>query len=685
MKYVFLIVLYAFSGVLVAQTKIDSLEALLSEKQGLEKVELLNNLSFSYWNVSPDKGLDYAQMAHSIALKEGSKSNVAKSLQNKGINYWAKSELHLALENCQASLKIYEDLRDSMGIGSLLGNMGIIYKDLSNYEFALSHYLRALKIAENNGFADLKTKTLNNVSLIYLSQKNYGKALEYTQEAINLSKKQNNVANLAAQQNTLGRIYEAQDNYEKAQVCYKEALQTNENNKNNYGTTISLYNIGNTEYHLKNYSSALEYFKKSLILSSRIDDQIGILYANKSIGLVNKELKQYTTALIYYKKAYNLAVHLNLKEDKLDIYKNYSELYKAVGKFNKSLDYLEQFIVLKDSIYSHNSAKQIAEMQTKYDSEKKEKENELLRKNSEIQNLAIAKQTHLRNSFIILSILVIMFLAILYSRYKIKKDANDILSQKNNLIELQKEQLVLNNDELTKQYDQLELLNATKDKFFKIISHDLKAPFNSILGFSELLKSDYNAFENHERIDMINEIDKSSKFAYDLLINLLTWARTQTGDIKISKEPIVLKELVDTCANLYGQSAVAKKIDIVVDIPNNISLTIDKNTSLIFIGNLINNAIKFTPEGGLITINTSEQKDFIKLHIIDTGVGIPPDVIKSLFKIEEEISTQGTNDERGTGLGLILCKEFVEKNGGEISVASEVGKGSEFTITMPNN
>lgn len=685
MKYIKLILLIFLSNILVAQTKIDSLETLLSKKQGIEKVKLLNNLAFAYWNVSPDKGLNYAKTAHSLAIKANSKTDIAKSFQSIGISYWAKSELYLALENYQNSLKIYENLEDSMGISSLLSNIGIVYKDLSDYQNALYYHLKALKISEEKGFIDSTSKTLNNLSLIYLAQQNYSKALECIQEAIDLSNKLGKTENLAAQQNTMGQIYEVQKEYKKAQACYKGALLINEKNKSNYGITINLYNIGNTEYFLKNYNSSLDYFRRSLILSEKINDQIGVLLANKSIGLIYKNLDQYNIALTYYKKSIDLANELNLNAERLDIYSNYSELYKAIGKFNKSLNYLEKFIALKDSIYTDNSSKQIAEMQTKYESEKKEKENELLRKNSEIQNLAIAKQTNLINSFIVLSLLVILFVIILYSRFKIKKQANETLSQKNNLIEKQKEQLVLNNNELTQQHDQLKLLNATKDKFFKIISHDLKAPFSSILGFSELLNSDYYLLDEPERIEMIGEIDRSSKFAYELLINLLTWARTQTGEIKISKEPIVLKELVETCAKLYGQSAIAKNIDIVVNIPSNITLTIDKNTSLIFIGNLINNSIKFTPEGGLISINISEEKEFVRVHIADTGVGMLPEVIKNLFKIDENISTPGTNKEKGTGLGLILCKEFAEKNGCEISVISELGKGSEFTVTIPRN
>ncbi|PKQ60454.1 hypothetical protein BZG02_19045 [Labilibaculum filiforme] len=505
------------------------------------------------------------------------------------------------------------------------------------------------------------------------------------QEAIHMSEKHGDASMLASQINTMGQIYSAQNKLTEAATYFKKSLEINRKNNNYFGTAIALYNIGGIEHKLKNYTKALEYNQESLRLSTKINDRIGVLMVNKSIGLIYKEQNRIDSALYYYKKSFDLAKELNLKNEKLDIYNKYYELYKTTGQLNKSLNYLEKFVLLKDSIYNENRSQQIAEMQTKYNSEKKEKENELLRKNSEIQNLAIAKQTNLRNSFIALSILIILIAIILHSRYKIRKDANDKLYQKNKLIEEQKEELLLKNDKLTEQYNQVKVLNATKDKFFKIISHDLKSPFNSILGFADLLKSHYFSFDDLKRIEMIDDINKSSQLAYELLINLLTWSQTQTGEIKINKEPLVLKELVETCTKLYGQNAVAKNIYIDVHIPNDIILTIDKNAALIFIGNLINNAIKFTLEGGLISIKTTDNENFIRLHIIDNGVGMTPEILDSLFQIDKTITTQGTKNEKGTGLGLILCKEFAEKNGGKIEVSSKVGAGSEFIISLPKH
>jgi len=237
--------------------------------------------------------------------------------------------------------------------------------------------------------------------------------------------------------------------------------------------------------------------------------------------------------------------------------------------------------------------------------------------------------------------------------------------------------------ELTKSKAAAESANAAKDKFFKIISHDLRSPFNSIIGFSNLLNEEYNSLDDLRRKDYIQQIKMSSLNAYNLLENLLTWARTQTDEITINKEELNLKKLVETSISTALLNADAKNISIINNIQPELILSIDKNTALTFIRNIVNNAIKFTPKGGHIIIDSHVSEDSISLHISDTGVGISPEVIDNLFRIDKHISTKGTNNEKGTGLGLILCKEFIERNGGSISVKSEVNRGSEFIITLP--
>ncbi len=226
-------------------------------------------------------------------------------------------------------------------------------------------------------------------------------------------------------------------------------------------------------------------------------------------------------------------------------------------------------------------------------------------------------------------------------------------------------------------------LNAQKDKFFSIIAHDLKNPFNAILGFSELLLEQINE-KNYTGIDEYAKlIGQSSKRAFNLLINLLEWARSQTGKLIFTPERIDLKNLINENIALLKSNANQKAITINVDMPDAIIVFADKQMISVVLRNLISNAIKFTHKGGEINVSVKSSEKEILISVIDNGIGIEPDRIKNLFHINKGSSTPGTNKEHGTGLGLILCKEFVEKHNGKIWAESKLGVGSVFQLTLP--
>ena len=232
---------------------------------------------------------------------------------------------------------------------------------------------------------------------------------------------------------------------------------------------------------------------------------------------------------------------------------------------------------------------------------------------------------------------------------------------------------------------QLSELNATKDKFFSIIAHDLKNPFNALMGFSTLLLDDYNSFDDDERKDLIQTMSDASENAYKLLQNLLEWSRSQTGSIKWYPDIIHLDEIANETLNLLKNQAMNKNITIVGVVPANITAFADGNMITTVIRNLMSNALKYTPKGGEVKLYTTQQNNHIEITIEDNGVGIRKEDLNKLFRIDVNFSTNGTNNEMGTGLGLILCREFVEKNGGKIWVESEEGKGSKFKFTLPLN
>jgi len=238
-------------------------------------------------------------------------------------------------------------------------------------------------------------------------------------------------------------------------------------------------------------------------------------------------------------------------------------------------------------------------------------------------------------------------------------------------------------DQIKKIAEELEQLNATKDKFFSIIAHDLRNPFITILGFSDLLLSDYSELNDEEVKFYLEEMKKSAEVSHNLLQNLLQWSRSQTGRIEFHPAKTPLENLVKVNLELLEATASRKGISIIYEIQSNINVFADEDMLNTVIRNLITNAIKFTNANGKITISAIEQGDFAEISVSDNGVGMESKVLDNLFRLDESHSTIGTNSEAGTGLGLILCKEFIEKNGGKIWVESEVGKGSKFKFTLP--
>lgn len=231
--------------------------------------------------------------------------------------------------------------------------------------------------------------------------------------------------------------------------------------------------------------------------------------------------------------------------------------------------------------------------------------------------------------------------------------------------------------------NRLKELNATKDRFFSIIGHDLKNPINNILGLSDLMLAEIRAGDYEGIEEYTTMIHHSSKNAIDLLSNLLTWARSQTGKIKYNPTHINLNSLADSTIDFLSDNAARKSISLENRVRENIDVKADSVMLELIIRNLLSNGIKFTPYGGTVTIGARDEHDLTRVFVEDTGVGIPEEGRKKLFRLEYNYSTKGTQKEAGTGLGLLLCKEFIVLHGGKIWVDSNVGEGSTFSFTIP--
>ncbi len=239
-------------------------------------------------------------------------------------------------------------------------------------------------------------------------------------------------------------------------------------------------------------------------------------------------------------------------------------------------------------------------------------------------------------------------------------------------------------NELIDTQKKLEELNKQKDKFFSIVAHDLRSPFAGMLGFAEILSEDYAELSEEDKKFYIDNIQLSLKNLLLLIDNLLTWARLNLNRADYNPKEISLAEIIGSVIRSQSIAATNKKIELQTNTDKNLSAFADPDMIETVIRNLVSNAIKFTNNEGIIKINAFENGQSIKVEVEDNGIGMKPEIANNLFKIDAHVTTKGTNDEKGTGLGLIICKEFVEKHGGTISVASEVGRGTTISFILPN-
>jgi len=281
----------------------------------------------------------------------------------------------------------------------------------------------------------------------------------------------------------------------------------------------------------------------------------------------------------------------------------------------------------------------------------------------------------LTNWFIALEVFVLLLMIGFIHRFLVKIKTNKALKNQNL-------QILEANMQLKESEDNLREMNVTKDKFFSIISHDLKNPFTSLMSISNMLDENYDETDDEDIRYGVSRINNSVKHIYLLLENLLTWSRSQRGKICFQNKDFDLSMLITENINLYKTAAEKKQLKIENRVEENVIANGDRNTIGTIIRNLSGNAIKFTPAGGKITYSVAPMEQYLKIIIKDSGVGISPEDQSHLFCIDKKLKTEGTEGEKGTGLGLIICKEFAEKNGGEIGVTSARGEGSEFWFTV---
>ncbi len=607
--------------------------------------------------------------------------------------YKNKSEYELAIEYNYRAFQFAEKSNVAQYLAQTYMNFGELYILLKDYKQATEYNLLGIKFCEARKDTKIKYNFLFMLGQVYYYIENYKDSEKYLLSALNETLGKDDFNTIAKIKLFLGRVYLANKDIEKAEYNLL-SVEVLVNKINNPKLLAEIYRELIIVYSYKdNIDKALTYTNLALKQIKNIDNIELISDIKLNAAKLYISLKKYNEAKIYLDELeFNIDNNNNINQ-KLEYYFIKMNIFEMMGDYKSAYEIQKKYLMIKDDMITETKASAINDALKKYETEKKDRENQLLKQNYEAE-----RKIGLYFGIIIVTIAVLVTLLALFLFFRNKKErkTNKLLKSKNIKIEEQKEKLESLNRELVdrnveieeinknlfESESELRELNATKDKFLSIIAHDLKNPIAGIMLTSELLVNYLDKFDKKKLESKLNEINRTSVRLKELLETLLEWSRASTGQIPINPQAINIDDMVIHISQLFTSNLENKNIDLSIENPACCRVVGDEKMLETILRNIISNAIKFTPEGGRIIVSTEDLEDKLKVKIKDSGVGIPKDKIAQLFSISSNYSTLGTQKEKGTGLGLVLCKEFIDSNNGEITVDSELGKGTTFSLTF---
>jgi len=571
------------------------------------------------------KAMKYDNENLQVVMEQGDSVAIAESLNFLGNDYSDIGKFDEAYYYFTQSYRVARAIKDSLKMTVAIFNIGTVLNELGQYDLALQHFGVSSRISEMIGDEDGLPYTDDAVGFVYLKRKEFKKAEEYLMKALRSIRERKLTVIEPRTMKRLAQLYFEQQDAERALRYYDTAAMLYRQSSNEFG--VAEVDLG---------------------ISQILIDQEGFEEAK---GLIERSLE---TAKLF-----------NAQKMEIECYKLLSALAEKKEDFKSALSYHKNFKQLEDSLFSEKMIEKIFQDQLRFQTETKDLEIAALSKAKTQQSNEIRRQEFLRNILVVVVALTAILLFTVYRSGQRRKRINNLL--------------VEHQQEIKRRSTELEQLNQVKDKFFSIISHDLRSPINALSGLLNLV--DNKQITQDEFANLTKELKIQFNHTRTLINNLLDWALLQMDKLKIQPEKINLTTIVDDNFKLLS-SLHLKEIKLVNNLAPDMIGWGDVNMINLVFRNLILNAIKFSEAGGVIEISATLKDGSYVVGVKDYGVGISEEVQKLLFDKTSGYSTRGTANEKGTGLGLILCKEFVEKNGGQIWLESEEGKGSTFYFSL---
>ncbi|MCP4213636.1 MAG: tetratricopeptide repeat protein [bacterium] len=683
----------------------------MGDKKGL--AASYNNIGLIHSNQGNyGQALEYYSKSMKKWEEVGEKKWMAYSYNNIGIIHERRGNYSQAREFYFKSLKLAKQLGDKKGMASSYNNIGVIHDHQGNYSQALEFHFKSLKIREEMGDKKGMADSYNNIGSIHKNQGDYSQALKCNFKSLKIWEELDNKKMMVGSYNNIGLIHSRQGNYHKALEYYYKSLKRREEMGDKKGITDSYNNIGVVHDNQGNYSKALEYHFKSLRIREEIGDKGGMAYSYNNIGSILSKQGNYGQALEYHFKSLRIREEMGDKGGSADSYTDIGETYRDIGKLKHSVEYLEKgleaakkigarddeknsyyqlaktyaelknfekahqfqtlYIELFKELFAKEKEKDIARMQARYDYEKKEKENQLLKKDKQLQFLNLERIRNMRNFYLAVSVLMLILFLILYSRFRFRKKANAV-------IQLEKEKA--------------EKANHAKSEFLANMSHEIRTPMNAILGLTEIMGLEVT---DNKHKGYLDSVAAAGKTLLGLINDILDLSRIEAGKLELNLESVNPASVLKEIQLIFALKVKEKGLDFFVESDSNLpdALMLDGLRIRQVLFNLLGNAVKFTHTGH-VTLSAQcanlrehskadPQTVGIVFSIRDTGIGIPQSQQERIFDAFQQMEGQKTAQYGGTGLGLGITQRLTQLMGGTIRVESETGKGSTFYVKLEN-
>ena len=649
------------------QTRIDSLENELSKNiPDSVKVSLLVALSQEYQYADFTQSKEYAEQALSLTENRDFSRNKAHAYKNVANLYTLSGDYSSALKYDELALKQSLALEDSLSITIDYNNIANDYLDLGEYDEAYYFFTQSHRLATAIGDSLRMTVALHNVGRVFKELGQYDRALDHLDISREMSTRIGDLEGIPYSYDEIGDVLLRQGEYDSALQTLMTSLKLSRQHNILVLEPRTLTKIANCYSHIGDFKTALAYYDTTYALHEKTNNRFAQAEVEFGRGMVYLAQGKYDEATQLINRSLQVAKETNARILAINCYNKLSALAELKGDYRTSLDFFKQYKQLEDSLFSQDMQEKLLRDQLRFETEAKDTQIAALSRARDIRDDQIKKQDFIRNILVVVMALSVILLATVYRSGQRRRQINTLLLQ--------------HQEDMERRSEELERLNQVKDKFFSIISHDLRSPINALAGLLDLL--DKGGVKPDELPNHVRELKTRFIHTRTLLNNLLDWTLLQMDKLNLQANKIDLHRIIDE--NIQLLSAVqTKQIKLVNEIPNNAIAFADSNTVNLVIRNLMTNAIKFTNDGGKVIITAEDKGTEWLISVIDNGIGMDPDVLRILFDKTAPYTTRGTANEKGTGLGLILCKEFVEKNGGRIWVESKPGRGSKFTFSLP--